>query len=60
MNKNFNYEKSILNTLFAALQEEDNLVFLSFSISKIEGQNTSNQIIKAINNYNEISLDLTF
>lgn len=60
MNKNFNYEKSILNTLFAALQEEDNLVFLSFSISKIEGPNPSNQIIKAINKYNATSLNLTF
>ncbi len=49
MNKNFNYEKSILNTLSAALQEEDNLVFLSSSISKIEGPNPSNQILKAIN-----------
>ncbi len=60
MNKNFNYEKSILNTLSAALQEEDNLVFLSSSISKIEGPNPSNQILKAINKYNDIFLNLTF
>lgn len=60
MNKNFNYEKSILNTLSAALQEEDNLVFLSSIISKIEGPNPSNQILKAINKYNDIFLNLTF
>ena len=34
MNKNFNYEKSILNTLCDALQEEDNLVFFIFQYIK--------------------------